>query len=785
MTIQQSFSPHATAHSAVRTERPGMKQGTLNGFEIGFSKPTFTAAVRKLTGSDCVRSIRKEVGDSAFVYSRGTEVYILPRNPETWNSADPLIELQCHEHLQLLASCIAAILPEKFPAYEILRRRPFSIAGRKGEVVAAISTKLGSGVPPLINEFKIKPKFEFEARVVEPIPGESRVCLFVKFNTRWEVHAQISDLLSFGVDLGGLHVKYRQPDGGRSLVGRVKTARADFIELSESYVDGVSSVPAADVMLEGSKQVFSRCLKQVLGPRMYERFEDERTREEAKRFTGKAIDELLKKVHKYLTDAAEMELYGGLSCSVGGQLLLGNSPEYQTITSSSPVDYCFDAARTKRYQYAWPGIEKFGPFSRDTFARKSPLIWVIFPDTIQGQVENFLRQFRDGIPGTKFAGGFGKLFCLTNPQFKLVPIPWLENRQKQPVEVYQKTIEQHLTNSDGTTPDTALVFVLDEHARFPDASNPYLHSKALLLMAGVPVQEIRSKTAAQPQNALPYIFQNIAIALYAKMNGIPWTVDNDVTINDELVIGLGNCELSGSRFDERKRFVGITTVFRGDGNYLLGNFSKECSFAEYPEMLRNSVVAILKDVKARNGWQKGDTVRLVFHSFKPLKNIEIADIIKDAVQEVGEEQNIEFAFLTVSFDHPFLILDKNQMGISGRTGGRKAVFVPERGTILEIGRFTRLLCTNGPFLIKRENSPHPAPVLVHLHRQSTFKDLQYLSEQVLKFTSLSWRSTLPARKPVTIYYSELIAELLARLRGVRDWSPAMLNSKLRPSRWFL
>jgi hypothetical protein len=38
---------------------------------------------------------------------------------------------------------------------------------------------------------------------------------------------------------------------------------------------------------------------------------------------------------------------------------------------------------------------------------------------------------------------------------------------------------------------------------------------------------------------------------------------------------------------------------------------------------------------------------------------------------------------------------------------------------------------------------------------------------------------------VSVYYSELIAELLARLRNIHDWSPATLNIKLRASRWFL
>jgi hypothetical protein len=63
--------------------------------------------------------------------------------------------------------------------------------------------------------------------------------------------------------------------------------------------------------------------------------------------------------------------------------------------------------------------------------------------------------------------------------------------------------------------------------------------------------------------------------------------------------------------------------------------------------------------------------------------------------------------------------------------------------------------------------------------------VDYLAEQALKFTSLSWRSTLPTSTPVTIFYSERIAELLARLKDVPDWSPTAIGVKLKWSRWFL
>src|SRR6185369_11360030 len=55
-----------------------------------------------------------------------------------------------------------------------------------------------------------------------------------------------------------------------------------------------------------------------------------------------------------------------------------------------------------------------------------------------------------------------------------------------------------------------------------------------------------------------------------------------------------------------------------------------------------------------------------------------------------------------------------------------------------------------------------------------FNDHHYLTEQVLRFTSLSWRSVLPAREPVTIAYSEMIARQLTRLREVPGWNPTTL-----------
>ncbi len=465
---------------------------------------------------------------------------------------------------------------------------------------------------------------------------------------------------------------------------------------------------------------------------------------------------------------------------------MANTNGYKSVVHLQNPGYCFDAAKSKQAPYAWQGLEQYGPYSRDSFAKRSPRILVLCPDKSQGQVEQFLKLFRDGIvsvPSSKFTG-WSRVFGLNNPQFMVVPIPLLNARNGSIAQLYRQAAVETLANA-GNNYDAAIVIIPDQYANAPDHDNPYLHAKAIFLMAGVPVQEARLSTIIRPHYELMYVAQNIAIALYAKLGGVPWTVDHDLTVNDEIVIGIGTCELSGSRFDERQRHIGITTVFRGDGNYLLSNLSQECAYAEYPHVLKASTLEILREIKKRNGWQPGDTVRIVFHSFKPLRNIEVAEIAAECVRELGTEQQFQFAYLTVSHAHPFKILDTSQGGRSNRSGVKKAIYVPNRGVVAQLGRFTRLLSTNGPLLVKKPTSPLPSPLLVHLHPQSTYGALDYLAEQVLKFTSLSWRSTLPGPDPVTIYYSELIARLLGRLRSVPDWSPTMVNVKLRSSRWFL
>lgn len=752
----------------------------LNGFRLALSSDTFTANILPLLDNKKLKALRATHKDW-FLWWRDGTVYSVPRTSNPTTTIGEPQTLTCTEHLGFLVAIIDHKLPKKFPQYETFRQRPFRFTGKKDELVGAIAKRL-QNTPTILQQFTIRPTFTLEAKIIEPIPDQTSIGLFLTINTKWEITADPAALNAAGVDLNGLYVVRRNPNPDeRRLVGQINTVSDKTIHLGAAY-DDRTTIPSSDVCLEGSRASFARCLKALLG-RDYETFDQSRQREEARFLAGPAVNTLLQQFQQFFQKDPTLALTSELSVTIHEQLTINDNRHYQTIHRAPPVQYYFNPARTKASPYPWGGIQHYGPFSKDTFPKRTPNILVVFPDSAQGGTETFLKYLRDGITmngRSYYEGGFAKLYGLLNPTFTMVKVPIAA--ATNPAHAYRKAVEDHLAANPNA--DAAIIVLNDQQADLPDKTSPYLAAKATLMLAGIPAQEIKTSKLTKKPYDLQFILQNFTIALYAKMNGTPWTVNQDTTISDELVIGIGTSEIGTDRFSPRARYVGLTTVFRGDGNYLLSHVSKDCTYDEYPAVLKDTTEQILRDIKARNGWNPGDNIRLIFHTYKPFKNIEVAEITKRAALAVGKDQTIEFAFLTVTVDHPFLLLDPAQPGKQTRQG-TKGVLVPERGTIMQLGRYTRLIATNGPQLIKHENAPLPAPLLVHIHKGSTFNDLTYLGEQVLKFTGLSWRSTHPAKRPVSIYYSELIAELLGRLRSVEGWTPAVLNLKLRASRWFL
>ena len=753
-----------------------------NGFEVVLPE-TVEVLVRDFPDGAEVKAERERVSDHWFVHWFKGMLYYLRLKGGGVNVSGRTVTLRTREHPWLLRSRLEDSVAEVFHKYEPLRRRPFTFLAQKQDLVATAAKDAGID-PSLLDGFRIRPRYRIHPKIYELADGCARVGIFVTINMHYDIDTDLNLLQDAKVDLAGLHLVRRQPEPGqRRHLGQFERIDGDTVWLCEAHDD--THVALKDAKLEGSKENFARCLKGLLGQRARS-FDAAMEQAQTAYRLGPDFDTKVEEVGKYLA-RNPIPLGLEMHAQVGRRITITNDGSANSIYRAPPVDYVYDRTGSNSARFAWRGLLDYGPYDRDSFPTRSPRLLVVFPKAVEGKVNSFLASLRDGMgrTGLGFEQGFVRVFAIRTIEFVNCPVDLNGIADDQIEQAYRDAITDTLQHDHRM--DAAIVVLQDRHAFLPGLRNPYLRTKALLMTVGIPAQEIRVDTLNKDRYGLSYTLQNFSVALYAKLNGTPWTVNQDRQIGDELVVGMGFAELSGSRIEDRQRHVGITTVFSGDGTYVLGNVSRECAYDEYPEVVRTSMLSILRDVKQRNNWQPGDRIRVVFHAHRPLKRVDIARIVFQCTREVGSEQDVQLAFVTVTHDHPFMLLDRNALGVPIKKQGRamKGVYAPDRGTIAQIGRSSRLLAVNSGNLIKRANAPLPKPLLIRVDPTSTFTDVDYLSEQVLKFTSLSWRSTLPVHTPVTIFYSERIAELLGRLRDVPQWSTTPLNVKLRYSRWFL
>ena len=310
------------------------------------------------------------------------------------------------------------------------------------------------------------------------------------------------------------------------------------------------------------------------------------------------------------------------------------------------------------------------------------------------------------------------------------------------------------------------------------------------MRSGVPVQAMQLETIEKEDGRI-YTLNNLALGSYAKIGGIPWVISTRGVATHELVIGIGATEIGTSRLSEWTRYIGFTTIFQGDGRYLVWETTREATYEDYPEALLKSLQKSIRFVQMQNRWEIGDDVRLIFHVYKPLKRVEIK-AVKQLVEGLLKDYSVEFAFLDVSHYHPFQIFDPNQSGITYGSYGtwgsspKKGVFVPKRGTAILLGPNMALLQLVGVNEVKHSEQGIPRPLLFELHRDSDFSDLTYLVRQAFHFSFMSWRSFFPSHEPVTILYSRWIASMLGNLKAVPDWDKAALDlMRDRRAMWFL
>jgi Piwi domain len=631
--------------------------------------------------------------------------------------------------------------------------------------------------------FAVWPEYTFDVRPLAPHEGGLFSGLLVDFGTRLLITKNAAELVESGLDLTDMYLQAAQdnPDlyidarFARRLLGRVTRTDSRTVSLTDS------DRPIANLKecyVEPSLANLERIARARLG-RQYEGFWTS-VQAEVFSVTGAAQQhERLVKMGDWLEKQGALPCCHGLRVRISRQL-------YECPPGSDVATY-----RTFRtpncvlrpggtITVPWPidrHIDSNGPYDTESFPDKRVRIAVLCPEEYRGEIDQFLAHLRDGVRSSKdtapFRQGLLRKYRLNSCDWNYYAVKLGNSLDAS----YRAAALLALQDSN----QAALVVIKEQYEQLPDAENPYYSAKAVFLSQGVTVQAVKIETARK-QNA--YILNNIALALYAKLGGVPWVLSSAPGLVHEIVVGIGSARLGKDRRGPNERVIGITTVFSGDGNYLLATSTKEVASDQYLPALLASLRENVEELKSRYNWRPKDRVRFIFHqSFKKYKDIE-AEAVKQFVATLNEFE-VEYAFVHVSTSHGWKLLDPQSKGASYRQDRLKRKGVPARGIYVPLGPHAALVTLTGPTQLKTELQGCPRPMLVSIHPDSTFQSLDYIAQQVFHLTFMSWRSFTPATTPVSIGYSNRIVDLLGHLRPIKNWNPETLSTKLRERRWFL
>jgi len=597
--------------------------------------------------------------------------------------------------------------------------------------------------------------------------------LLISSRHRWRFPINIKDLISQGFNVVGCTVLESVPIEGlkgvlapdESVLGEIVAVRGEHAVLKTNQ--SMETRPLSELHLQRTREQIGKYLAFRLGETGANRlFRHLREDSEEDSRPGKHFTEI-KRVAEWFAKQT-YENNDGFVFSVTQDSNLTDSG-----IKLEPTNLVFDYGPGASASRPLGGLARFGPFDSSRFDCKQPRFLAIFHEGNRGAATQFLAQLIEGIPSSSFfKKGFKELFRLHDVQYELKEV-----RASLPEE-YERAIDEALRG--GKKFDLALVECRDDSYVIPVGHNPYYRAKAKLMSYGIPVQCIRESHLRKTTSELGWTLGPIALQIYAKLGGVPWLLPGSQSVDAELIVGIGSTIQRPNLWSgaEQSRIVGLTTFFLGDGRYIMGNELRSVPYAEYFHELLKSLEESLKFVSSEYGWKEGKTVRIVFHVFKPLKYMEV-EIVEQLVARFSQYKII-FAFVTVSTKHPWMMY-QNVSEIHGRT----QVALCERGANLVLDKYSCLLQSKGE--ADRPNKKHraPRPVLIKIHEKSTYADLPFISQQILDFSYLCWRSFFPVETPVTTFYSSIMADLSNKLQKVEGWNPTFLDQHFRRKAWFL
>lgn len=736
--------------------------------------------------------LREKHNETHSFFRNGDFIYISNKDDETDTPIGNQIELSISENERIVSSLIKHLFfrtfKDRFSNILPITFSPFRFFSRNE------NDDLIFNVLPqnLQNILSYKKQIEVQLRKFN-IDGISKWGFVINISNKWLLNKTCKQLSDEGMDILGLDVLQTEELPG---LNNIMAPNEEFIGNIISITDdnavvetneGSQIISLNNLYLKKTNYNIRSFLESKFGTEKTERIIDRVKFEEQRRLDPeKEYDEIISiakliftVTQNNITQPVLFQNRDGFCFSVKNQPLNTDN----SFQLSQP-NFIFDPAATKvESRNPDTGLRNFGPYDSSIFDPKSPKILGICHKSDRGSFSTFLHNFINGLPTSDwFKEGFKKKYDFHDIKIEI-----------KEVLDYNMLEYNTIIDSLEDKPDIVIIEIPESFKKLKPESNPYYKIKAKLLTLEIPIQFVLDWKIKKSSDAL---LNAIGLQIYAKLGGTPWVLPSTRSVDRELIIGIGHSVIRNNTYKgaEQNRVVGITTFFSSDGQYLLSNKAKDVQFDDYFDELLKNLKEALISLQETHAWKDNDTIRLIFHIFKPIKNIE-HDVVQTLIQDFSNYR-IQYAFVTISKRHPFKLYDIAQKGRTNYKNETIGKFVPYRASNVILDSSSCLVQLLGVREIKTSKHGASDPLLIRIRKpldskgneiesEELFTDLQYIVQQIFSFTYLSWRGFLPSEHPATMLYSNLFANLLGKLRLIEGWHPNVLNFKLKRKKWFL
>lgn len=244
-----------------------------------------------------------------------------------------------------------------------------------------------------------------------------------------------------------------------------------------------------------------------------------------------------------------------------------------------------------------------------------------------------------------------------------------------------------------------------------------------------------------------YTLQNMAIAINAKLGGIPWRINvPDLT---ELVVGVG----AFRHEDTNVQYIASAFSFDNTGSFNSFDYFHHDQTAELAGSIEEAII--------RYANVNDKPSRLIIHFYKEMSEEEIKPI-ENALHNLGLDIPVFVVTINKTESEDFVVFDRGWSEL-----------MPYSGRYINLGNKTYLLCNNtryeGYSFKAIDGFPFPVKLKIECPsdntRQIDTNTIKQLIDQVYQFSRIYWKSVKQQNLPVTIKYPEMVAQIAPHFNG--------------------